>query len=260
MSNKKKQINIINFNVNGIRACIKKGFLDFIEQEQPDIFCLQETKINEEFLIDDLNEYPYRYFNFADKKGYSGVSIFSKIKPINVTYAIEGLKVSSSEGRVLTAEFESYFLITVYTPNTKRDLERLPYRYEEWDKAFLKYVCELQKIKKVVFGGDLNVAHMPIDLKNDKANKEKNGFTSEEREGLSNYLENGFIDSFRYLYPEKVKYSWWSYMGKARANNSGWRIDYFILSKSFKDDLIDSCILNDILGSDHCPIKLLLKV
>ncbi len=259
MSNN-KPINIISFNVNGIRACIKKGFLDFIEQEDPDIVCLQETKINEEFLVDDLNQYPYRYFNFADKKGYSGVSIFSKIKPLDAIYGIDDLEVSNSEGRVIALEFEEYYLITVYTPNTKRDLERLPYRYEEWDKKFLDFVCNLQKTKPVVFCGDLNVAHMPIDLKNDKANDGKNGFTKEEREGFDNFLDNGFIDSFRTLYPNRVKYSWWSYMGKARANNAGWRIDYFLLSKELKDNLVDADILNDVLGSDHCPVKLLLKV
>jgi exodeoxyribonuclease-3 len=250
---------IINFNVNGIRACIKKGFIDFIKEDNPDIFCLQETKINVEFLNDELIDYKYRYYNFADKKGYSGVSIFSKIEPLSVAYGIDGLEVSNSEGRVITAEFDEYFLITVYTPNTKRDLSRLPYRYEEWDTKFLAYVVELQKKKPVIFGGDLNVAHNDIDLKNFKPNRGKNGFTNEEREGLSNYLANGFIDTFRYFYPEKVQYSWWSYMGKARANNSGWRIDYFIVSESYKDKLQNAMILDQVLGSDHCPIKIVLK-
>lgn len=250
---------IINFNVNGIRASIKKGFVDFIKSDNPDIFCLQETKINQEFLDGEIEEYKYRYYNFADKKGYSGVSIFSKIEPLNVVYGIEGLEVSNSEGRVITAEFGEYYLITVYTPNTKQDLSRLPYRHDEWDVKFLDYVKTLQEKKPVIFGGDLNVAHMPIDLKNDKPNKGKNGFTDEEREGLTNYLENGFIDSFRHLYPEKVQYSWWSYMGKARANNSGWRIDYFLVSDSLKDKIKDAIILDQVMGSDHCPVKLVLK-
>ena len=250
---------IINFNVNGIRACIKKGFIDFIKEENPDIFCLQETKINVPFLDDELMDYKYRYYNFADKKGYSGVSIFSKVEPLNVVYGINDLEVSNNEGRVITAEFDEYYLITVYTPNTKRDLERLPYRYEEWDTKFLAFVVELQKTKPVIFGGDLNVAHNDIDLKNFKANRGKNGFTDEEREGLSNYLDNGFLDTFRYFYPEKVQYSWWSYMGKARANNSGWRIDYFLASDTYKDKMQDAFILDQVLGSDHCPVKLVLK-
>jgi len=250
---------IINFNVNGIRACIKKGFIDFIKSDNPDIFCLQETKINVPFLDDELLDYKYRYYNFADKKGYSGVSIFSKIEPINVDYGIEGLEVSNSEGRVLTAEFDEYYLITVYTPNTKNDLSRLPYRHEEWDVKFCEYVSKLQSIKPVIFGGDLNVAHEDIDLKNNKPNRGKNGFTDEEREGLSNFIDNGFIDTFRHIYPDKVQYSWWSYMAKARANNSGWRIDYFMMSDTYKDKMKDSIILDQVLGSDHCPIKLVLK-
>lgn len=250
---------IINFNVNGIRACIKKGFVDFIKEDNPDIFCLQETKINADFLDDELMDYKYRYYNFADKKGYSGVSIFSKIEPLNVVYGIDNLEVSNSEGRVITAEFDEYYLITVYTPNTKRDLERLPYRYEEWDTKFLTYVVGLQKSKPVIFGGDLNVAHNDIDLKNFKPNRGKNGFTDEEREGLTNYINNGFLDTFRYFHPDKVQYSWWSYMGKARANNAGWRIDYFIVSESYKDKLEDALILDQVLGSDHCPVKLILK-
>jgi exodeoxyribonuclease-3 len=250
---------IISFNVNGIRACIKKGFIDFIKEDNPDIFCLQETKINAEFLDDELLDYKYRYYNFADKKGYSGVSIFSKIKPINITYGIDDLEVSNNEGRVITAEFDDYYLITVYTPNTKNDLSRLPYRYEQWDKKFLSYVKQLDSKKPVIFCGDLNVAHMPIDLKNDKPNRGKNGFTDEEREGLDNYIDADFIDTFRHFYPDKVQYSWWSYMGKARANNSGWRIDYFLVSQRLQDNLQDATILDQVLGSDHCPVKLILK-
>ena len=250
---------IINFNVNGIRACIKKGFVEFIETENPDIFCLQETKINQEFLDGELEDYKYRYYNYADKKGYSGTSIFSKQEPSNVVYGIEGLDASNDEGRVITAEFDDYYLITVYTPNTKPDLARLEYRYKEWDTKFLAYVVELQKTKPVIFGGDLNVAHTEIDLKNDKPNRGKNGFTTEEREGLSNYLENGFIDTFRFVNGDKVQYSWWSYMGNARKNNSGWRIDYFIASETLKDKIEDAQILDQVLGSDHCPIKLVIK-
>jgi len=250
---------IISFNVNGIRASLKKGFLDFIKEDNPDIFCLQETKINVEFLEDEIEEYKYRYYNFADKKGYSGVSIFSKIEPKNVVYGIEGLEVSNSEGRVITLEYDEYYLLTVYTPNTKNDLSRLPYRHDIWDKKFLEYVKILDEKKPVIFCGDLNVAHMPIDLKNDKPNKGKNGFTDEEREGLDNYINNGFIDTFRYLYPQKVQYSWWSYMGQARKNNTGWRIDYFMASDRIKDNIQDAIILDQVLGSDHCPVKLVLK-
>jgi exodeoxyribonuclease-3 len=250
---------IISFNVNGIRACLKKGFLDFINEDNPDIFCLQETKINIEFLEDEIQDYKYRYYNFADKKGYSGVSIFSKIEPLNITYGIDDLEVSNTEGRVITAEYKEYYLITVYTPNTKQKLERLPYRYDIWDKKFLAYIKELDSKKPVIFCGDLNVAHMPIDLKNDKPNKGKNGFTDEEREGLTNYINAGFVDTFRLFYPEKVQYSWWSYMGQARKNNSGWRLDYFLTSDRIKENIKDATILDQVLGSDHCPVKLVLK-
>ena len=252
-------VSIMNFNVNGIRACVKKGFLDFIEKYDFDIFCLQETKINEPFLTEELPQYPYKYYNFADKKGYSGVSIFSKEKPLDIFYGIDGLDVSNSEGRVLTAKFENYFLVTVYTPNTKSDLSRLDYRHNIWDKAFLQYVTELDKTKPVVICGDLNVAHQEIDLKNFKNNRGKNGFTDEERQGFSNYISNGFVDTFRFVHQDKVQYSWWSYMGNARKNNSGWRIDYFLASEKIKEKIKDALILDQVLGSDHCPVVLKIK-
>ena len=252
---------IISFNVNGIRAILKKGFLDFIKFENPDIFCLNETKINEEFLKEELTEYKFKYYNFAEKKGYSGVSIFSKISPLNVFYGLCDFEVigSNSEGRVITLEFEKYFLISVYTPNSKNDLSRLEFRKDTWDTNFLKYLKHLNKKKEVIVCGDLNVAPTEIDLFHPKTNRRSAGFTDEERLGFQNYLQNGFIDSFRHLHPNKIQYTWWSYLGAARSRNVGWRIDHFLISEKLKNNLVDSLILDKVLGSDHCPIKLILK-
>lgn len=248
---------IVSWNVNGIRAILKKGFSDFLKQEDPDVVCIQETKANPEQVDLVMEDYPYHYWNSAERKGYSGVAIFSKVKPISVKKGI-GHEVDN-EGRVLTAEFEEFYLVTVYTPNGKDDLSRIPLRHKEWDPLFLEHCKNLEKKKPVIFCGDLNVAHKPIDLKNDKANEGRKGYTQEEREGFSNFLEKGFIDTFRHFYPEEEKYSWWSYMGGARNRNVGWRIDYFLISNSFVDRIKDSFILNDVMGSDHCPVGIKLK-
>ncbi|MCH8519819.1 MAG: exodeoxyribonuclease III [Nanoarchaeota archaeon] len=254
-------VTIFSWNVNGIRAILNKGFYDFVKEFEPDVLCLQETKAYEEQVKMNMSEfgYEYEYWNSADKKGYSGVAIFSKIKPIDIIYGIEGLELSNSEGRVLTCEFENYYVVTVYTPNAKDDLSRIPLRYEEWDPAFLRFCKQLEMKKPVIFCGDLNVAHEPIDLKNDKANVGKKGFTYEEREGFSNFIEAGFIDTFRELYPQEEKYSWWTYMGGARSRNVGWRIDYVCISKILNENLIDAKIHNDVMGSDHCPVSVILK-
>lgn len=254
-------VTIYSWNVNGVRAVLNKGFKDFLKEYSPDILCLQETKAYEEQVkisIEDLG-YSHLYWNSAEKKGYSGVAIFSKIKPLNVIYGIEGLELSMSEGRILTCEFEEYYVVTVYTPNAKDDLSRVPLRYEEWDPEFLRFCKQLELKKPVIFCGDLNVAHEPIDLKNDKANEGKKGYTYEEREGFSNIVEAGFIDTFRYLYPTEEKYSWWTYMGGARSRNVGWRIDYVCISPSLKDKLVDAKIHNEVMGSDHCPVSVELK-
>ena len=254
-------VTIYSWNVNGVRAVLNKGFKDFLKEYSPDILCLQETKAYEEQVkisIEDLG-YSHLYWNSAERKGYSGVAIFSKIKPLNVIYGIEGLELSMSEGRVLTCEFEEYYVVTVYTPNAKDDLSRVPLRYEEWDPEFLRFCKQLELKKPVIFCGDLNVAHEPIDLKNDKANEGKKGYTYEEREGFSNIVEAGFIDTFRYLYPTEEKYSWWTYMGGARSRNVGWRIDYVCISPSLKDKLVDAKIHNEVMGSDHCPVSVELK-
>ena len=258
-----KEITIHSFNVNGIRACINKGFLDYVGEFSPDILCLQETKANKDQVDEILQDYPHHIWNSAEKKGYSGTAIFSKIKPLEITHGIGEL---DEEGRVITAEFENYYLITVYTPNSKRDLSRLNFRYENWDVKFLKYVKKLEEEKPVIFCGDLNVAHKEIDLKNDKSNKTTKtkpgtaGFTDKEREGFDNIIDSGFIDTFRELHPTEEKYSWWSYMFSARTKNVGWRIDYFCVSNSLKENLVSAEILNDVLGSDHCPIELKIKL
>ena len=243
---------LISWNVNGIRAAIKKGFVDFIKKENPDILCLQETKAHKEQV--DLNSgYPYEYWHSAEKKGYSGTAIFSKIKPLAVLY---GIGNHEGEGRVITLEYDHFFLVNVYTPNSKRGLLRLENR-QEWDKDFFDHLKKLEKDKPVIFTGDLNVAHNDIDLKNPDSNRNKTaGFTDQERSGFNRYMDNGFIDTFRQLYPDKVEYSWWSYMFQARMKNIGWRIDYFVVSESIFDKVKDSVILRDQLGSDHCPVKL----
>lgn len=254
---------LLSWNVNGIRACITKGFLDSIKKINPDIICLQETKALEHQVDMKLENY-YQYWNSAEKKGYSGTAIFTKIKPLSVTYGMN-LEEHDNEGRIITLEFDDYYLTTVYTPNSKRELTRLEYR-QIWDKEFLKYMKKLEKKKPVIFCGDLNVAHKEIDIKNFQSNKTtatkpgSAGFTDEEREGFDNILNADFIDTFRYFYPNKEEiYSWWSYMFHSRDRNTGWRIDYFITSKSLNPKLKDAAILDHVLGSDHCPVVLELK-
>lgn len=252
---------IISWNVNGLRAVINKGFYEFLKQSEADIFCIQETKMQEEQIDNAIqgifNGY-YPYWNSAEKKGYSGTAVFTKEKPIQVTYGI-GIEEHDKEGRVITLEFEHFYLVNCYTPNSKRELERLAYRMT-WEDAFRNYLLNLDKVKPVILCGDLNVAHQEIDLKNPKSNRKNAGFTDEEREKMTELLDSGFIDSFRYLYPEKEGcYSWWSYMFHAREKNAGWRIDYFIVSESIKDKISESYIFSDVLGSDHCPVGIDIK-
>ena len=243
----------ISWNVNGIRACMTKGFDDFFKNIDADIFALQETKC-QEGQIDLSKEGYYTYMNSAEKKGYSGTFIFSKIKPLNVTYGINGGKYND-EGRVITLEFDNFYFITAYVPNSQEELKRLDYRMVFEDEMRL-YLNTLKKNKPIVYCGDLNVAHNRIDLKNPDSNTKNAGFSIEERTKFTQLLNEGYIDTFRYLYPEKVIYSWWSYRFNARANNAGWRIDYFIVNDEIKDKIIDSKILTDVYGSDHCPVEL----
>ena len=249
---------LISWNVNGLRAAITKGFGDFFNEINADIFCIQETKMQEEQIDDNMKELfkEYNsYWNSAEKKGYSGTAIFSKRKPINVTYGI-GIEEHDKEGRVITLEFEDFFMVDCYTPNAKRGLERLDYRVI-WEDEFRKYLLKLNETKPVILCGDLNVAHEEIDLKNPKTNRGNAGFTDEEREKMTELLNAGFTDTFRYLYPDKEDaYSWWSYMFKAREKNVGWRIDYFIVSKTIEDKIKEASIYSEILGSDHCPVGL----
>ena len=247
----------ISWNVNGLRACMGKGFMDFFNEIDADIFCLQETKLSEGQIELETPGY-FQYWNYAEKKGYSGTALFTKKEPISVTYGI-GIEEHDHEGRVITAEFEDFYFIDVYGPNSQRELTRLDYRMV-WEEAFLAYVKKLDEKKPVIYCGDLNVAHKEIDLKNPKSNHMNAGFTDQERECFTRVTENGFIDSFRYFYPdEKDKYSWWSYMFKAREKNAGWRIDYFVVSEKIKDRMTDAKIHADILGSDHCPVELDIK-
>ena len=253
---------LISWNVNGLRAAIKKGFKEFFEQEDADIFCIQETKMQQDQIDEEIEnifkEYN-SYWNSAVKKGYSGTAVFTKQKPINVTYGI-GKEEHDQEGRVITLEFEKFYLINCYTPNSKKGLERLDYRML-WEDEIKKYLIKLDKIKPVIYCGDLNVAHEEIDLKNPKTNRKSAGFTDEERNKMTELLKMGFTDTFRYLYPEKENaYSWWSYMSNAREKNVGWRIDYFIVSKSIEIQIQDSMIYSEVLGSDHCPIGLEIKI
>ena len=249
---------LISWNVNGLRAVINKGFMDFFKQIDADIFCIQETKMQEGQIELILDGY-YQYFNSAIKKGYSGTAVFTKEKPINVTYGI-GIEEHDQEGRIITAEYEKFYLVNCYTPNSKRELERLEYR-KIWENEIRKYLKKLEEIKPVIYCGDLNVAHEEIDLKNPKTNHYSAGFTDEERNKMTELLNAGFIDSFRYLYPEKENaYTWWSYMMKAREKNVGWRIDYFITSNSLKEKIEDSKIHSEVMGSDHCPIELDIEV
>ena len=247
----------ISWNVNGIRACVTKGFLDYFKEVDADIFCLQETKLQEGQIDLNLEGY-YDYWNYAQKKGYSGTAIFTKKKPISVSYGID-IEEHDNEGRVITLEFEDFYFITVYTPNSQSELKRLDYRMK-WEDDFREYLKNLDNIKPVIVCGDLNVAHKEIDLKNPKTNRKNAGFTDEEREKLTTLLNNGFIDKYRYFNPNKEGiYSWWSYRFNARKNNSGWRIDYFLASEKLKDRLVSADIHTEILGSDHCPVELVLK-
>ena len=247
----------ISWNVNGIRACLTKGFMDFFNKEDADIFCLQETKVQAGQVELELNGY-HQYWNYAEKKGYSGTAIFTKKEPLSVKYGL-GIEEHDKEGRVITLEFEDFYFITVYTPNSKTELARLDYRMV-WEDDFRKYMQNLEKEKPVVVCGDLNVAHKEIDLKNPKTNRNNAGFTDEERGKFTELMNAGFIDTFRYFYPEQEGiYSWWSYRFKAREKNAGWRIDYFLTSGSMKDRLESVKIHTEILGSDHCPVELVIK-
>jgi len=236
---------------------MNKGFLDFLKESSPDMICLQETKMQREQANFDFEGY-HEYWNSALRKGYSGTAIFSKTEPQGVTYGMN-IPEHDDEGRVITAQYSDFYLVDVYTPNAKRGLERLPYRME-WEDAFREYLGSLKKEKPVIVCGDMNVAHQPIDIKNSKSNIGNAGYTYEERGKMTELLSSGFVDSFRYLYPEKEgAYSWWSYMGNARANNTGWRIDYFLISEGFETRIEDSFILPEVTGSDHCPVGILLK-
>ncbi len=244
----------ISWNVNGLRACMGKGFMDYFNKIDADIFCVQETKLQEGQIEVDAPGY-HQYWNYAEKKGYSGTAMFTKEEPLSVTYGI-GIPEHDTEGRVITAEFKDFYVITVYVPNSQRELARLDYRMT-WEEAFLNYIKGLEKNKPVIYCGDLNVAHQEIDLKNPKTNHMNAGFTDEERNCFTKVLESGYIDSFRFLYPDaKDVYSWWSYMFKAREKNTGWRIDYFVVSDKLKDRIKDAKIHMEVQGSDHCPVEL----
>ena len=249
---------LISWNVNGLRAIWNKGFEEFFYNIDADIFCIQETKMQEGQMEIDFKGYN-QFFNSAIKKGYSGTAIFTKIKPISVKYGIE-IEEHDQEGRVITLEFEKFFMVNVYTPNSQRELTRLEYR-QKWEDDFKEYLKKLDKQKPVILCGDLNVAHKEIDLKNPKTNRRNAGFTDEEREKMTNLLEDGFIDTFRYLYPDKENcYTWWSYMMKAREKNVGWRIDYFIVSDRLKENIKEAKILSEVFGSDHCPVELDIEI
>ena len=249
---------LISWNVNGLRAAINKGFENFFKEANADIFCLQETKMQVEQLDEDAKKIfdgYYQYWNCAEKKGYSGTAIFTKKEPTNVSYGI-GIEEHDKEGRVITLEYEDFYIVDCYTPNSKRELERLEYRMI-WEDEFRNYLLNLNKSKPVILCGDLNVAHKEIDLKNPKTNRRNAGFTDEEREKMTKLLDSGFTDSFRFLYPNKENcYSWWSYMGHSREKNIGWRIDYFIVSNSIESKIKESYIYQNIFGSDHCPVGL----
>ncbi len=248
---------LISWNVNGIRACIGKGFLDFFKNVNADIFCIQESKLQEGQLQLELDGYE-QFWNYAVKKGYSGTAIFTKIKPLSSSCGI-GIEEHDNEGRVITLEFEGYFLVNVYTPNSKRELERLEYRMK-WEDDFRVYLKKLEEKKPVIFCGDMNVAHNDIDLKNPKTNRNSAGFTYQEREKLTELLSQGFVDTYRRLYPDKTEaYTWWSYMFSARAKNAGWRIDYFCVSENLKDRIESAEIYSDVMGSDHCPVGLVIR-
>lgn len=248
---------LISWNVNGLRACMTKGFIDFFKEADADIFCLQETKLQEGQIELELPGY-HQYWNYAEKKGYSGTAVFSKKEPISVVYGI-GIEEHDHEGRVIALEYPEFFVVTVYTPNSQDGLARLSYRMR-WEDDFLAYLKKLETKKPVIFCGDLNVAHKEIDLKNPKTNRKNAGFTDEERQKMTVLQENGFVDTFRYFYPDREGiYSWWSYRFQARSKNAGWRIDYFMVSESLKEKLSDAVIDTQVLGSDHCPVELILK-
>ncbi|MDY2938637.1 MAG: exodeoxyribonuclease III [Fusicatenibacter sp.] len=247
----------ISWNVNGLRACMKKGFPEYFGQADADIFCLQETKLSEGQLKLELPGY-YQYWNYAEKKGYSGTALFTKEEPISVRYGI-GTEEFDHEGRVITAEYPSFYFVTVYTPNSQEKLARLSYRMR-WEEAFLSYLKKLEEEKPVIVCGDLNVAATELDIKNAKSNVNNAGFTPEEREKFKDLLDSGFTDTFRYLHPDTEKYSWWSYRFKARERNAGWRIDYFLTSDAMKEKILSAEIHTNIMGSDHCPVELELDV
>ncbi|MBD3108474.1 exodeoxyribonuclease III [Bacillus sp. AGMB 02131] len=248
---------LISWNVNGIRACVNKGFLNYFHEMDADIFCLQETKLQAGQIDLELEGYE-QYWNYALKKGYSGTAIFTKKKPLSVSYGL-GEREEEDEGRIITLEYENFFMVTMYTPNAKRDLSRLDYRLQ-WEDEVKDYLVKLDAVKPVIFCGDLNVAHTELDLKNAKANRGNSGFTDEEREKMSSLLGAGFVDTYRYMYPDKSdKYTWWSYMNSVRERNIGWRIDYFIVSERLSGNIVKADIHDQVLGSDHCPIILEIK-
>nr|WP_217934702.1 exodeoxyribonuclease III [Enterocloster clostridioformis] len=248
---------LISWNVNGLRACVGKGFLDFFREADANVFCIQESKLQEGQIELDLPGYR-QYWNYARKKGYSGTAMFTKEEPMSVSYGI-GMEEHDTEGRVITAEFPEYYVVTCYTPNSQDGLARLDYRMK-WEDDFLAYLKKLEKNKPVVFCGDLNVAHKEIDLKNPKTNRKNAGFTDEERGKFTDLLAAGFVDTFRYFYPDlEGIYTWWSYRFSARAKNAGWRIDYFCVSESLKDRLVSASIHNTVMGSDHCPVELVIE-
>ena len=247
---------LISWNVNGIRACLSKGFEEFFNKVDADIFCIQETKCQEGQVELEFEGYQ-SYWNSAEKKGYSGTAVFTKKAPLKVSYGI-GIEEHDKEGRVITLEFEKFYLVNIYTPNSKRELERLEYR-QIWEDEIRKYLLNLNKVKPVIMCGDLNVAHKEIDLKNPKTNRRNAGFTDEERNKMTELLNSGFIDTYRYIYPDKIdSYTWWSYMGKAREKNVGWRIDYFIVSEDIKNKIQEAIIYPEVYGSDHCPVGLII--
>ena len=248
----------VSWNVNGLRSCVQKGFLDFFKEASADFFCLQETKLQEGQIDLALPGYN-QYWNYAEKKGYSGTAIFSRHAPISVSNGI-GIPDMDTEGRVITLEFDEFYLVTCYTPNSQRELTRLTYRLQ-WEEAFAAYLCKLDCCKPVILCGDLNVAHKEIDLKNPSSNHQNAGFTDSERAAFTSLLEKGFIDTFRYLYPDLTgAYSWWSYMFQARKNNAGWRIDYFLVSDRLQEKIVNAAIHSDIMGSDHCPVSVELSL
>ncbi len=249
---------LVSWNVNGLRACVQKGFFDYFKKADADVFCIQETKLQDGQIDvgESLKGY-HQYWNYAEKKGYSGVAMFSRTEPLSVAYGMN-IPEHDTEGRLITAEFEDYYLITCYTPNSQNELRRLDYRIK-WENDFRSYISELEKIKPVIICGDLNVAHEEIDLKNPKTNRKNAGFTDEERTEMTTLLNGGYIDSFRYFYPDVTgEYSWWSYRFKAREKNAGWRIDYFIVSEKLQERLKSAAIHQEVMGSDHCPVELVI--